>query len=89
MAGSRQISVSWLCPAGVWVPPLQRFSRLPLAWVGRSLHSDRSDASVVASLAVQLVRSMQTAQAVAPAQPSAVQPVVAHQATLWQDLGSR
>ncbi|WP_368656149.1 hypothetical protein [Synechococcus sp. HK05] len=46
-------------------------------------------AFVVASLAVQLVRSMQTAQAVAPAQPSAVQPVVAHQATLWQDLGSR
>ena len=46
-------------------------------------------AFVVASLAVQLVRSMQTAQAVAPAHPSAVQPVVAHQATLWQDLGSR
>ena len=46
-------------------------------------------AFVVASLAVQLVRSMQTAQAVAPAQASAVQPVVAHQATLWQDLGSR
>jgi hypothetical protein len=50
-------------------------------------------AFVVASLAVQLVRSMNAAQPVAPsasqAAPSAVQPVVAHQATLWQDLGSR
>ena len=45
-------------------------------------------AFVVASLAVQLVRSMNVAQP-ASTQPSAVQPVVAHQATLWQELGSR
>lgn len=41
-------------------------------------------AFVVASLAVQLVRSMSVAQ---PA--SSVQPVVAHQATLWHELGNR
>jgi len=42
-------------------------------------------AFVVASLAIQLVRSMGAAQP-APAQTSAVQPVVAHQATLWREL---
>ena len=47
-------------------------------------------AFVVASLAVQLVRSMNAPQPTSSATPaSAVQPVVAHQATLWQDLGRR
>jgi hypothetical protein len=41
-------------------------------------------AFVVASLAVQMVRSMSAMQ---PA--SSVQPLVAHQATLWQELGTR
>ena len=49
-------------------------------------------AFVISSMAVQLVRSNQ--QTVPAGAPSAVpaaslQPVVAHQATLWADLGQR
>ena len=53
-------------------------SRSPLA-----LATGCVGAFVVASLAVQLVR------ATASQSPASVQPVVAHQSTLWQQLGSR
>ena len=47
-------------------------------------------AFVVASLAVQMVRTMSATQpGSTAAQSSAVEPVVAHQATLWQALGQR
>ena len=57
-------------------------SRSPLA-----LATGCVGAFVVASLAVQLVRA--NAPATAPQSPASVQPVVAHQSTLWQQLGSR
>lgn len=47
-------------------------------------------AFVVASLAVQMVRTMSATQpGSTAAQSSAVEPVGAHQATLWQALGQR
>lgn len=47
-------------------------------------------AFVVASLAVQMVRTMSATQpGSTAAQSSAEEPVVAHQATLWQALGQR
>lgn len=47
-------------------------------------------AFVVASLAVQMVRSMSATQPVSAFSPaSAVTPVVANEATLWQEFGSR
>jgi hypothetical protein len=43
-------------------------------------------AFVVASLAVQMVRSMSAAQ---PVSATSVQAVVGNEATLWQEFGSR
>ncbi|WP_438982997.1 hypothetical protein [Vulcanococcus sp.] len=45
-------------------------------------------AFVVASLAVQMVRTMTAAQP-STVSPTTTVPVVAHQATLWQELGQR
>jgi len=45
--------------------------------------------SVVASHAVQMVRTMTASQPSTVSQATTVQPVVAHQATLWQELGQR